>query len=226
MATTVNFTSLTADITNFIQRGGSLVTDATVANQIPRLINAAERDCAQILKLLGQIQSLTSTPSGGGGFVQGNAIVAKPNGWRSTVSINYLTGVGATTKVQLLPRSYEACTEYWPNRTSYAAANPPKYYADYDLAHWLISPTPDQNYTFEALIYVLPTLLDASNQNNFWTDYTPNLLVYSALRQAALFLADAELVQFYQNEQQMQLATLNTQDLARILDRNAQRAAP
>ena len=223
MPTTVNFTSLTADVSNFIERGGSNVTDATVANQIPRLINAAERDCAQLLKLLGQIESLTSVPPAGG-FVQGNAVVAKPDRWRSTVSINYSTVAGA--RVQMLPRSYEVCSEYWPNRAIYAATNPPKYYADYDVAHWLISPTPDQNYTFEALCYMLPTLLDASNQTNFWTDLTPNLLVYSALRQAAIFIQDAELIQIYQNEQQMQMATLNGQDLQRILDRNAQRSAP
>ena len=222
MPTTVNFTSLTADVTNFIERGGSSVTDATVAAQIPRLINAAERDCAQLLKLLGQIESLTSAPPAGG-FAQGNAIVPKPDRWRGTVSINYLTG---TSKAQLLPRSYELCTEYWPSRASYAATNPPKYYADYDIAHWLISPTPDQNYTFEALCYMLPPLLDASNQTNFWTNLTPNLLVYSALRQAAIFLKDQELIQIYQNEQQMQMATLNGQDLQRILDRNAQRSSP
>ena len=58
MATNVNYTSLFNDVTNYIERGGSDVTDQTVFNQIPRLINAAERKIMQALKLQGTIEVL------------------------------------------------------------------------------------------------------------------------------------------------------------------------
>jgi len=227
MPTTVNFTSLSADVSNYMERGGSAVTDPTVAAQIPRLINAAERDCAQLLKLLGQIEPLVSTPQQpGGGFQQGVAVVTKPDRWRSTVSMNYSAGTGNGTRVQLFPRSYEVCTSYWPSRATYSALHPPKYYADYDLDHWLIVPTPDQAYPFEAVLYMQPPLLDASNQSNFWTEYTPNLLLQSTLLQTAIFLIDDVRIPVFQQAQQVQLSSLNGQDLQRILDRNAQRTLP
>ena len=225
MPTTVNFSSLLNDMTVYLERGGSAATDPTVFNQLPRLINAAERDCAQLLKLLGQKESLVGNPPSGG-FQQGVAVVTKPDRWRSTVSINYGTGVGNAQRVFLYPRSYEYCTAYWPNRASYTSTQPPEFYADYDLDHWLISPTPDQAYPFEAMLYMQPPLLDNSNQSNFWTEYTPNLLLYSALLQATPFIKNDERIPVWQQMQQTQFASLNSQDLQRILDQSAQRSAP
>jgi hypothetical protein len=225
MPTTVNFSSLIGDMQVYLERGGSAETDPTVFNQLPRLVNAAERDCAQLLKLLGQIESLTSAPPAGG-FQTGVAVVTKPDRWRQTVSINYGAGSGNLTRTWLYPRAYEYCTSYWPNRTLTDHANPPAWYADYDYQHWLISPTPDQPYPFEALLYMQPQLLDAENQTNFWTNYTPNLLLYSALLQAAPFLKDDPRIAVWQQMQQLELASLSGQDLQRILDRAAERKTP
>lgn len=225
MPTTVTYSSLFTDITVYLERGGSAETDATVFNQIPRLINAAERDCAQLLKLLGQIEPLVGVPPTGG-FQAGNAVIPKPDRWRATVSMNYGTGSGQGTRTQLYPRSYEYCTAYWPSRASYSSDSPPEFYADYDYSHWLISPTPDQSYPFEVLCYMQPALLDDENQSNFWSNYTPNLLLYSALLQATPFLKDDPRIQVWQQQQQMELASLQGQDLQRIMDRAAQRKAP
>jgi hypothetical protein len=52
----------------------------------------------------------------------------------------------------------------------------PKLYADYDVDHWLIKPSPN-DYPFEALVWRLPDLLSPSNQTNYLTDYAPNLLL-------------------------------------------------
>jgi hypothetical protein len=225
MATNVNYSSLVTDISNFLERGGSVITDPTVFEQIPRIINAAERDCAQLLKLLGQIESLTSAPPTGG-FQANVAVVTKPDRWRQTISINYGTGLGNATRTFLYPRALEYCTAYWPSRATSDPANPPAFYAEYDYQHWLISPTPDQAYPFEALCYMQPAFLDDVNQNNFWTEYTPNLLLYTALRMAAVFLKNDERIQTFANEQKLQLDSLDAQDLQRILDRAAERRRP
>jgi hypothetical protein len=160
------------------------------------------------------------------GLQAGNAVVAKPDRWRATVSMNYGTGATQNTRTPLFPRSLEYCYAYWPDRTVTNSANPPEFYADYDLQHWLVAPTPDQAYPFEAIIYCQPPLLDETNQSNFWSEYTPNLLLYSALLQATPFLKDDPRIPVWQQMQQMELASLQGQDLGRILDRAAQPRAP
>lgn len=223
MATNTNFTSLTADITNYLERGGSSVTDPTVAAQIPRIVNSAERKLAQNLKLLGQIEVLVSAPVG---LQVGNAVLAKPDRWRSTVSFNYGAGGTGNKRTFLFPRSYEYLTTYWPDRTVTDPSQPPLFYADYDLEHWLIAPTPPANYPFESVNYMQPPFLDNINQSNFWSEFVPNCLLYSCLMEAALFLKDDARFAMYKGELDQEVQALNMQDLQRMMDRAAQRRAP
>lgn len=223
MPTTVNYTSLFTDITVYLERGGSSVTDATVYDQIPRLINAAERKLAQDLKLLGQIEVLSDSPAG---LQSGNPIVSKPDRWRQTISMFYGTGTDFNTRRPLFERSYEYCVMQWPDRSATDADNPPRHYCDVDYQHWFVSPTPDQDYPLEVLAYYQPPLLDSSNQTNFWTDYTPNALLYGALLEATPFLKDDQRLQTWIGMWQQEIQTLSGQDLQRVMDRAAERKAP
>lgn len=220
MATTMNYGSLISDMQNYLERGGSEITDQTVFEQLPRLINQAERRLADMLKLLGQIEVLTGVPPNG--LQTGSAVVTKPDRWRKTVSFCYGTGATLDDRTFLLPRALEYCTAYWPNRL---LTSPPLYYADYDLQHWLISPTPDLAYPFEIIAYMLPVLLDTTNQTNFWTNYTPALLLYSALIEAEPFLKDDSRIAVWQGEQAKELSSLTGQDMQRIMDRASQRTS-
>lgn len=223
MATNTNFASLTQDITNYLERGGSSLTDPTVAAQIPRIINAGERKLAQNLKLLGQIEVLVQAPIG---LQANNAVVAKPDRWRSTVSMNYGAGATGNTRTFLFPRSYEYLVSYWPDRTAVDINQPPLFYADYDLNHWLVAPTPPQNYPLESMNYMQPPLLDAGNQSNFWTNNVPNVLLYECLMEAALFLKDDTRLAIFKGELDQEVQSLNLQDLQRMMDRAAQRSSP
>ena len=214
MATNVTYTTLIQDLQNYLERGGSSVTDQTVYNQLPRLLNAAERKLAQDLKLLGQIEPLVST------FQAGVPVIQKPDRWRQTVSFNFGSGAQMNSRTPIYPRSYEYCRAYWPDDTQTSA---PKFYADYGYSNWLISPTPDQNYPFEVQAYMQPQLLDANNQNNFWTVYCPNALLYGALLEATPFLKNDERIPVWQQMWAGELQALMQQDLQRILDRSAQR---
>lgn len=223
MATSVNFTSLVADLQNYLERGGSATTDPTVFNQLPRLINAAERKLANLLKLQGQIEVVVSAPAG---LQIGNAVIPKPDRWRSTISINYGAGADLNTRTPLFPRSYEYCIYYWPDRSATDPNNPPAFYADYDLRHWLIVPTPDQNYPAEFLYYKEPVLLDDANQTNFWTNYTPDLLLYGSLIEATPFLKDDPRLATWTTLWQQEIQLLQNQDLQKLMDRAAQRKNP
>lgn len=223
MPTTVNFSSLIADMQNYLERGGSVVTDPTVFNQLPRLVNAAERKLAQVLKLLGQWEVLVDAPAG---LQVGNSVIMKPDRWRETISISYGTGDDKNTRVQLFSRSYEYCRNYWPNSTLTDPANPPAFYCDYNYSAWLVVPTPDQDYPAEFNCYMQPPLLDDSNQSNFWSNYTPNALLYGALLEAEPFLKDDPRIPIWKGMWEQEIQTLMGQDLQRILDRNAERTKP
>jgi hypothetical protein len=223
MPTTVNFTSLIADLSNYLERGGSQTTDPTVSAQLPRLVNAAERKLAQMLKLLGQWEVLVDAPAG---LQTGNPVLMKPDRWRATISMNYGAGATNNTRTTLLPRSYEYCRNYWPDSSASDAGNPPLYYSDYGYDAWLIAPTPDQDYPLEVNCYMQPPLLDATNQSNFWSNYTPNALLYGALVEAEPFLKEDGRLALWKQQWTDELQSLTSQDLQRLLDRTAERNRP
>lgn len=222
MATNVTFTTLVDDVKNYLERGGSASTDPSVFNQIPRLINAAERKIMQALKLLGEIETLDST----NGLVQGTCYVDKPDRWRQTVSISYSGGSLGNKKSLMLPRSVEYCQNFWPDQTVTNTTFMPQYYADNDLSSWYIVPTPAETFSLHAKLYMQPVYLDEANQENFFSIYTPNLLLYATLLEAAPFLKNDERIATWQNFVSLELSTLNGQDLQRILDRTAERSRP
>ena len=210
MATTMTFTTLQQDVRRYLERGSSYASDPVVFEQIPRLINLAERRIARELKIQGFINVVTGT------LQSGVAVYDKPDRWRDTVSINIGTGVNNNTRKVLFARAYEYLLSYWPDRTDTAQ---PEYYSEYDYDHWLIAPTPDADYPFEVLYYELPPLLDDAVQTNWLTDYAPQLLLYGTLLEATPFLKNDERIPVWQNMYDRAAAMLNGEDLAKILDR-------
>lgn len=215
MATTTTFDTLKQDVQRYLERGTSLSADPVMFEQIPRLINMAERRCARELKIQG-FQRVVSTT-----LVQGQSVYDKPDRWRDTVSINIGTGAGNTTRTPVFPRSYEYARSYWPNE---ATQGEPAFYADYDYQHWLLVPTPDAAYPAEILYYELPPLLDDSIQSNWLTEYAPNLLLYATLLEAAPFLKNDERIPVWQSMYDRAAEMLNGEDLSKILDRSAKRS--
>lgn len=214
MATTMTFTTLQQDVRRYLERGTTYASDPVVFEQIPRLINLAERRIARELKVQGFINVVSGT------LQSGVAVYSKPDRWRDTVSINIGTGANNNTRKVLLSRVYEYLLSYWPDRTATAQ---PIFYSDYDYTHWLIAPTPNADYPFEVLYYELPPLLDDAVQTNWLTDYAPQLLLYGTLLEATPFLKNDERIPVWQNMYDRAASMLNGEDLAKILDRSAVR---
>lgn len=211
MPTAMTFNSLITDLQQYLERG--TVVDTTVFEQLPKLINLAERDIAQSIKIQGFINVVSSTMS------PGQSVYQKPDRWRDTVSINF--GIGETqVRTPLFPRSYEYMREYWPDEDLQSI---PEFYGDYNFFNWIFLPTPDFAYPFEILYYELPALLDASNQTNWLTDYAPNALLHGSLLKAIPFLKTDERVQLWQQTYDRDLQILEGQDLQRIIDRTVTR---
>lgn len=212
MAYTMTFDSLQVDLRRYLERGFTLADDPYVYEQLPRLINMAERRIARDLKIQGFIVAVNTTLS------TGVATYQKPNRWRDTISMSFKDADDNMTPI--FTRSYEYCRNYWQNETE---TGEPEFYADYDYTHWLIVPTPDANYDLEVLYYELPVLLDSTQQTNWLTEYAPNLLLYGALLEATPFLKNDERITTWQNYYQSAANALNTEDLKKITDRDAVR---
>ena len=203
MPATMTYTSLVSDIEAYQERA-----DTAFTTQIPRFIMMAEWRVATDLKGLGYLQVEQST------FTIGNNTVAKPAYWRETVSFSYNNG---TAIVPLLPRSYEFARQYWPQVTGNA---PPRFYSDYDFNNWLITPPPDQAYTFEVLSYVRIQPLDSSSQTNWITANAPQVLLYACMIEAQTWLKNWPAAEAWEKKYQEALSGINREDLRRPKDRS------
>jgi hypothetical protein len=204
----MTYNSLVQDIKDYLERGN--LNDEKVIRQIPRIINNAERSLADRLKIQGYRYVLTSATT------TGNPVIAKPDNWRNTVSINIGTGSGSNTRRTLRTRSYEYLRSCYPNDTQLGL---PQFYADYDQNHWIIAPSPQTNYPFEAIVYRLPDLLGETNQQNYLTQYTPNLLLYSCLTAMEPFLRNDSRMPLWKSMREDEFNSVNTQDLMKMSDR-------
>ena len=214
MPQAMTFTSLQNDVRSYLERGASAVTDPLVYVQIPSLINFAERRISRDLKIQGfQVAVVTTLQAG-------VAVLAKPDRWRDTISMNIGTGTGNNTRQQLFTRSYEYVRSYWPDETQVAE---PVFYADYNYTNWIIAPTPDEAYPIEILYYELPVLLDENTQTNWLTQYAPNLLLYATLLEATPFLKNDERIPVWQAMYSSAAQALQGEDMSKVLDRGAVR---
>lgn len=215
MPTAMTFSSLQDDLRGYLERGQ--VTDTTVYNQLPRLINNAEREIASGLHILGVLESLQNTLSAG------VSVYTKPDRWKSTVSMFCGIGSGQNERSPIYTRGYEYCRRYWPNPSVSDVAYPPKFYADYDYTHWVVVPTPAIDMPWEVNAYMQPPLLDVSNQTNWLTEYAPTTLLYRSLVECLPFIKEDERTATFMPMYQESLSKLNGQDLQRILDRASAR---
>lgn len=204
MAAVMTYSSLVENIQSYLER-----TDQATIDKIPTYIMLAEQVMAADLKFLGNLIVATSN------MVQGENIIDKPARWRKTVSMN-ITVNGVRQPVFL--RKYEYLREYWPDPSQ---QDVPFFYCDYDYTHWMIAPTPDDDYAYEVLYYERLQPLDATNQSNWFTEYAPQALLYGSLLQAMPFLKNDERIPMWQAQYEQIMNVLKTEDVARIGDRQA-----
>ena len=200
----MTYDSLTTMVLQYLER-----SDKAVIEAIPTFITLCEFEIAQNIKTLGQMEVVDSV------MQVGNPIIPKPARWRKTTSMT-LSNNGA--KQPILLRKLEYLNNYAQNVTT---TSTPLYYADYDYDHWLVAPTPDQAYPFEALCYTRLQPLSQANQTNWLTQNAPNAMLFGTLKQTAPFLKnDARLAMWKQMFDEA-LVALKTEDTLRVADRSA-----
>jgi hypothetical protein len=214
MAEITTFDSLRAELADAYERGQDAASDPIVHENMGRIINRAERRIAFDVKVQGYEKTVTSS------FTAGTAVIVKPGDWLRSISINFGSGTGNNTRNFLFPRSYEFVTSIYPDRT---VTGTPRYYADYNLEHWLIGPTPEASGPFEVKYYGMPELLDDANQTNWVSETIPHILFNACMVELALFLKDDQrasgLLQIYKDT----LGALARDDVQKVVDRAATR---
>lgn len=203
-AAVMTYDSLVADVSSYLER-----TDTATLEKIPTFIMLAEQIIASQIKFLGNLTPMQST------MTATQAIIDKPARWHKTVSMNVVV---AGKRQPVLLRKYEYLREYWPDATQ---TDVPAYYADYDYTHWLVAPTPAEDYVFEVLYYERVQPLDSSNQTNWFTIYAPQAMLYGSLLQAMPFLKNDSRMQMWQANYDAIMQTLKQEDVQRIGDRQA-----
>lgn len=204
VAAVMTYDSLVDDISTYLER-----TDQATLQKIPTFIMLAEQVIAAEIKFLGNLTVQQSA------MVATQSVIDKPARWHKTVSMNVIVD-GERTPILL--RKYEYLREYWPDPDQ---TDVPKYYCDYDYTHWLVAPTPAQNYDFEVLYYERIQPLDSSNQTNWFTIYAPQALLYGTLLQAMPFLKNDERIPMWKSQYDQIMQVLKNEDLTRIADRQA-----
>jgi hypothetical protein len=208
MATTpswvMTYDSLTSTVLQYLER-----RDAAVVEAIPTFITLCEFEIAQYIKTLGQMEVVDSTMN------IGNPVIAKPARWRKTVSMTLSNG---GSKQPILLRKLEYLNAYAQDVT---ATGVPLYYADYDFEHWIVAPTPNQAYAFEALCYTRLQPLSSSAQTNWLTQNAPNAMLFGTLKQTAPFLKNDARLALWKQMFDEALAALKTEDTLRVADRSA-----
>jgi hypothetical protein len=183
-------------------------SDAATREQIPTFITMCEFEIAQQIKTLGQMQVVESMMNAG------NNVIAKPARWRKTVSFNVVNDEG---RQPVFLRKYEYIKSYTPDSGTEGL---PLYYGDYDYEHWIVAPTPDQDYIFEVLFYERLSPLSSDNQTNWLTQNAPNAMLFGTLLQAMPFLKNDQRTIFQQKYDQA-MQSLKAEDVTRVADRQS-----
>lgn len=210
---TMTFDSLQQSLKDYVERGAS---GAAFLRQLPQIINNAERSLADRLKIQGYRDVLSGT------LTSQDWTLAKPTGWRNTVTFTIGVGTDGEERRILRPRSYEYINMMYPDRTYYDA---PQWYTDYDYNNWFLAATPDQAYSFEIIVYRLPNLLSDSNQQNYLTQYAPNLLLFQCLTNLEPFLKNDPRIVTWQKLLADELGAIDAQEIAKVVDRGQTRTS-
>lgn len=206
----MTYDTLVSSVTTYLKRPG----DPDLIAIMPTLIGLAQERIGRELKFLVNRSVASSS------FIATSPVIPKPTNTRIVASFNYGTGTGNNTRNILYPRSYEYCRDYWPDDTQTGL---PKYYADYDINNWLLVPTPDQAYPFELVYFADPNGLSDENQENWYTQNVPSLLLYATLLETPDYLKRPEWVDMWQKYYDRTMLSYNAEQKSRMSDQTEKR---
>ena len=198
MSVIMNYNSLVANIIDYMERDD----DGFIA-QIPNLIALTESSIAAELKTYMQLIVVETN------LATNQTVLNKPSRWRKTVSMK-VNGQPVKLRGQ----------DYVSMYLSESSGGQPLYYADYDYSNWNFAPAPNQSYPVEIIYYAEIQPLDATNQQNLWTQIAPQAMLFGALLQAQGYLKALDKLPVWKQYYTDAITSLKKEDDSRRIDRN------
>ena len=210
----MNYASLISDLQTYTLR-----TDPPYITKIPDIIQQA------IIRIYNTANDIGFELYYTFNLPMNTFLITKPGNWRETISLSVADA--NNNKIFLQERTNEYCKTYLPNTN---VVGIPKYYSDIptnpqtptSYTTWFIVPSANADYVVNVIYLGIPLFNDIHNVN-FLTIRYPNLLLYSCLLEASLFLNNEEMRNKYETMFGKELETINGMNINRMTDRTVTR---
>jgi len=164
-------------------------TETSFVTNLPVFIRSAEDRISTLVDLEFFRKNATST------LVSSDPFLSVPVDYLSSFSLQITT---AGKKDFLLFKDVNFVQQYSIDTN---ANGTPKYYSIYDVDNFILSPTPDQNYTVELHYYYRPASITVGvDGGTTWlSTEAPNAILYGSLVEAYTYMkGDADMMQLYE----------------------------
>ena len=175
-------------------------SETTFVNNLPLFIRMSEE------RILKSVQLSLFRKNATANATVSSQYLATPTDFLAPFSLSYMGDDNDKVFAEFKDVSF--LQEYNPDA---ATGGPPKYYAQFDNANFILAPTPDDNYQMELHYFYRPASLTAgSDSGTTWLSINAELtLLYGALVEAYIFLkGDPDLMATYDKRFQESLIGL------------------
>jgi hypothetical protein len=175
-------------------------SETTFVNNLPLFIRMSEE------RILKSVQLSLFRKNATANAAVSNQYLATPTDFLAPFSLSYMGDDNDKVFAEFKDVSF--LQEYNPDS---ATGGPPKYYAQFDNANFILAPTPDDNYQMELHYFYRPaSLTSGSDSGTTWLSINAELtLFYGALVEAYIFLkGDPDLMATYDKRFQESLIGL------------------
>ena len=161
--------------------------ETTFTTNIPNFIKNAEERILKLVELDYFRKNVT------GILTTGNKFLAVPDDYLGSIAISI---INSNEHDFLLFKDVNFVQQYAPNPNTTGV---PKYYALFDINNFIISPTPNSNYSIELHYYYRPVSITATGDGTTWLGTNaPDALLYGSLYESYVFMkGDADILQMY-----------------------------
>ena len=202
-----SYAYLKTDIINTTENDSTEFED-----QIPKLIEKTELRLTKDLDDVGLDEYTAITLTAANTSVELNDRVRIVRNVNYTTSVS-VTGTPASSKVNLLQRTYEYATDYWPIATS---TGTPRYYSRKTNGSIYIVPTPTSTLSGIVQTASRPLALASATgtsvtTSNYYSEYCYDALFYGCLLEATMYMKDWNTLPVWQQQYESAITTLRNQ---------------
>ena len=189
-------------------------TDPALAAELPAIVDMTERRVARDLKTLMSVQYVT------GQMTIGQPLIQKPARWLETVSLQIIAN---NLNANIYLKEYEYIRKIYPDETALAQ---PAFYAEFQQGYIYLGPNPDAAYYYQLAYYERPNPLCIENQQNWLTQFAPDLMLIGALCECAPFLVDDNRIAVWEGKYKEKLQEFAIEETRRKVDQSQQEKMP